>query len=69
MAGQVRREVFERLETLREQYPRLNQTDLVEAALAYYLDHAEMGLDANLKPFAQSPPPSIPQKKRVSKAG
>lgn len=63
-AGYVRKELADRFVQLQATYPRITQTDLVEAAIEFYLKYADGGLDANLQPWSPAEPPgSVSQKK------
>ncbi len=53
-AGYVRQELAERFVHLQALYPRVTQSDFVEAAIEFYLQHADAGLDANLQPWSPS---------------
>lgn len=72
-AGYVRQELADRFVQLQAIYPRITQTDLVEAAIEFYLQHADGGLDANLQPWPSSGPSGAGSQKKtdrtLSKAG
>lgn len=43
--------IAHKLEDLKNRYPRVSQTDFIQAAIEYYLDTTGKGLDANLRPL------------------
>jgi hypothetical protein len=47
-----REEVLPKFQAFKKRYPKLNDSQIANAAISFYLSHAERGIDGNLLPYA-----------------